>query len=260
MGTKITICEFPDEHNLKEAAWDGLVQHVREARPDIVVLPEMPFCEWIFTGTVVDHQAWQAAVIHHDAMMLRLRELACGHVMSSRPVSESGKRYNEAFLWSPAGHYRPIRRKWFLPDAPTARETLWFHQGDRDFTTVRAGPVDVGFILCSEVMVTENARQLGFLDATLIAHPRASGNGRRWRVATEMSAIASGCFIASANRRSHTQSLFSGGSWLVTPEGEILGETSAEQPFITLEVDLADAVSAKSRYPRDFLRMYLKDL
>jgi predicted amidohydrolase len=42
-----------------------------------------------------------------------------------------------------------------------------------------------------------------------------------------------GCFVASANRRSYDSDAFAGRSWLVSPEGEILLETSADSPFLT---------------------------
>jgi len=37
----------------------------------------------------------------------------------------------------------------------------------------------------------------------------------------------------------------------VSPEGEILGETSADKPFLTLKVDLGEAVRSKATDPRN---------
>jgi predicted amidohydrolase len=61
----------------------------------------------------------------------------------------------------------------------------------------------------------------------------------------------SGCFVASPNRWSYESTAFTGRSWLVSPEGEILGETSADTPFLTVEIDLEEATRAKSTYPRN---------
>jgi len=63
--------------------------------------------------------------------------------------------------------------------------------------------------------------------------------------------ICPGCFVASANRRSYDSAAFAGCSWLVSPEGEILGETSADIPSLTVEIDLEEATRAKSTYPRN---------
>jgi len=60
-----------------------------------------------------------------------------------------------------------------------------------------------------------------------------------------------GCFVASANRRSYDSDSFAGRSWLVSPEGEILLETSAEEPFLSAEVDLSAVERARETYPRN---------
>lgn len=253
---KLTICEFPDEAARKMKAWDGLLAHAARARPDIVILPEMPFCPWIFVGDSVDLDLWRDAIDVHDEMIGKFDQLECQWVLSSKPVERGGRRLNEAFMWSKESGYRAIRHKWYLPDVPVARETLWFDRGDRDFTPVSSGPLRVSFQLCSEIMFPEHARDIGFADAHLIAHPRASGGGQRWRAACEMSAVSSGCYLASANRRSYDRDGFTGGSWLFSPDAALLGETSGEQPFVTVEIDLAVAERAKTTYPRDLQRMY----
>src|SRR6202140_554561 len=58
VDVKITICEFPDEAARKKPAWDALVAHVDTEEPDLVVLPEMPFCEWIFGADTFDRGLW----------------------------------------------------------------------------------------------------------------------------------------------------------------------------------------------------------
>jgi N-carbamoylputrescine amidase len=253
---KILICEFPDEASRKAKAWEALAEQAAAEKADVVVLPEMPFCEWIFVGEAVDPARWHGAMMDHDRMIEKFDELACPTIMSSRPVERSGRRLNEAFVWSKARGYQAVRRKWYLPDVPVARETVWFDQGDRNFSSMVCGSLRVGFQLCSEIMFPEHAREIGFSDAHLIAHPRASGSGRRWRAACEMSAVTSGCYVASANRRSYDRDWFTGGSWLFSPEAAMLGETTAEQPFVAVEIETAVAEHAKTTYPRDMQRMY----
>ncbi len=53
------------------------------------------------------------------------------------------------------------------------------------------------------------------------------------------------------NRRSYDNDAFAGHSWLVSPEGEILVETSGASPFVTADVDLGAAGRAKHTYPRN---------
>ena len=253
---KIAVCEFPDEQDAKKQAWATLADYVAGESPSIVVLPEMPFCDWIFDGETVDATAWSNAVKQHDVMISRFAELTCRWVMSSRPVEDNGRRFNEAFIWSAREGYRPVRRKWYLPEAPVARETLWFSRGDRDFIPVAADAISVGFQLCSEMMFTQCAQKMGLSGAHLVIQPRASGSARRWRIASEMSAVASGSYVASANRRTLRRDLFPGGSWLLSPEAQALCETTEGEPFATAEIDLATADRAKLAYPRDLYRMY----
>src|SRR5262249_58801745 len=59
---KITVCELPDEPSRRDAAWAELVRHLRAQPTDVVVLPEMPFCEWeMFRKRTVDLAAWRSA-------------------------------------------------------------------------------------------------------------------------------------------------------------------------------------------------------
>jgi hypothetical protein len=69
---KITVCEFPDEAPRKEAAWKDLVRFLHTSPTEVVVLPEMPFCDWqMFRTRTIDPAAWQAALTVHDVMLAR---------------------------------------------------------------------------------------------------------------------------------------------------------------------------------------------
>jgi N-carbamoylputrescine amidase len=41
-----------------------------------------------------------------------------------------------------------------------------------------------------------------------------------------------------------------GQGWIITPDGEVLGLTSPEHPFITADIELNAAELAKRTYPR----------
>jgi N-carbamoylputrescine amidase len=249
---KLTVTELPDEAARHDGAWTDLVRFLRAHPTDVLVLPEMPFVEWsIFTADVVDPAVWQAALAAHDTMHARFAELATEVVLGSRPVERHGVRLNEAFAWTRDGGYRGGRAKYFLPDEPDGREATWFARGDRDFTPIAVGSVSVGFQLCTELLFVDRSRAIGRGGAQLIAAPRATSGHRRWRMAAGMAAIASGCFVATANRRSYAADTFAGGSAVVSPEGETLAETTAAAPFVTVEIDLADADRAKRTYPRN---------
>jgi N-carbamoylputrescine amidase len=248
---KMTVCEFPNEATRHEAAWTALVHFLQTRPTDVVVLPEMPFCDWrIFMTRTIDPAVWEAAVAVHDAMIARFGELQAALVLASRPVDVQGKRLNQAFGWTREGGYQGAHSKYYLPEEPDGWEATWFAQGDRHFAPITVGSLTVGFQLCTELLFTEPAWEIGRGGAQLIAAPRATSGHRRWLLAACMAAVMSGCFVASANRRSSDSAAFAGRSWLVSPEGEILGETSADRPYLTVEVDLEEAKRAKRTYPR----------
>jgi N-carbamoylputrescine amidase len=64
--------------------------------------------------------------------------------------------------------------------------------------------------------------------------------------------MISGAFSLSSNHSSTEQNSphLGGQGWIITPEGEVLGLTSPEQPFVTAEIDLNAAEVAKTTYPR----------
>jgi len=187
---KITVCELPDETARRDAAWSELVRHLRAHPTDIVVLPEMPFCEWeMFRKRTVDLVAWRSALAAHDGMMTRLGELETGMVLASRPVELGGKRLNQSFAWTREDGYRGARAKYYLPEEPDVWEASWFDRGSREFPPVRAGSLSVGFQLCTELLFSQAAWEIGRQGAQLIAAPsgprtrrrRTSGDSRRPR-------------------------------------------------------------------------------
>ena len=186
-------------------------------------------------------------------MMTRLAELETGTVLASRPVELGGQRLNQSFAWTREDGYRGARAKYYPPEEPDGWEASWFDRGEREFPLARAGALSVGFQLCTELLFSQAAWEIGQRGAQLIAAPRATGGHRRWPMAACLAAIMAGCFVASANRRSYDNDAFAGRSWLITPEGEILVETSADAPFQTAEVDLTAVDRARRTYPRNLV-------
>jgi predicted amidohydrolase len=121
---RLTLCEFPDESANKARAWDELVDHCVTRRSDIVVLPEMPFSDWrIFMADHVDDDAWRQTCTAHDEAMAKFSELGVQTVLSSRPVTRDGGRFNQAFSWTPEDGYAGGHCKCYLPDEPDGRES-----------------------------------------------------------------------------------------------------------------------------------------
>ena len=101
------------------------------------------------------------------------------------------------------------------------------------------------------MLFTDVSWRLGRAGAQIIAAPRATGGHRRWRAAASLVAVVSGCFVASSNRRSYEGDDFVGQSWIISPEGDVLAETTADAPFASVDIDIREATSAKEMYPRN---------
>ncbi|HZF03066.1 MAG TPA: carbon-nitrogen hydrolase family protein [Patescibacteria group bacterium] len=252
---RLTVCELPDVAKQRDAAWAELTHHLQTAPTDVLVLPEMPFVDWtVFTKQAVDPAVWKQALADHDAMISRFSELQAAVVLASRPVEHGGRRLNQGFAWTRESGSQSSRSKVYLPNAPDGWEATWFDRGDLDPSPLTVKGLRVGFQLCTEMLFTDLSWRIGRAGVHLIAAPRATGGHRRWKTAASLMAIVSGCFVASANRRSYGRDDFVGQSWIISPEGEFLAETSAQAPFATVEISLEEAESAKQTYPRSLSR------
>ena len=75
----------------------------------------------------------------------------------------------------------------------------------------------------------------------------------KWIAGGRVAAVVSGAYCLSSNFSYRDGDAFKwgGNGWIVEPEeGTVLGTTSSEQPFLTIEIDLSKADTAKHTYPR----------
>jgi N-carbamoylputrescine amidase len=100
----------------------------------------------------------------------------------------------------------------------------------------------------------EHARAYGQAGVHLLVVPRATPRQTldKWLAGGRAAAVVAGAFTLSSNPLSEPteRANLGGQGWIIGPDGEVLGITSAEQPFVTIELDLAAAEHAKQTYPR----------
>jgi N-carbamoylputrescine amidase len=250
---RVTVCQTGDSRADFERDWAGLTAHVAERRGALVVLPEMPFAPWFPRTRGFDRATWAAAMAAHDEWVERLGELAPASVVGSRPMERDGRRINEGFLWNARDGYRPVHVKRFLPAEEGFFETDWYRPGDDHFETFRDGALSLAMLICTELWSMGHALRYGKDGAHLLVTPRATGRDtvEKWRTGGRVAAIVSGAYSVSSNRVAPAGGAdLGGGGWVVAPDGEVLGVTSAETPFLTVEVDPAHAEASKRTYPR----------
>lgn len=254
---RLTVCELPDDISAFVDRWYDLCKHVKSEDSELVLLPEMPFSRWISATQEDSKKEWVEAVQAHDYWIDRLSELAPATVLGSRPTYSDGRRLNEGFVWTEEEGSRLVHEKTFLPDAPWFWEASWYEVGEKSFSLVECAGAKCGFLICTELWAAEQAREYGQNGAHLIANPRVTETfaAEQWRAGAQTMSTISGAFLASSNRttvpsENIAEAPFGGGGWIVDPDGSVLAETSKSQPFITVDIDLTVAESAKSTYPR----------
>ena len=252
---KVTVCELRNDADGLEQDWQALVAQVKSQKSDLVLLPEMPFHRWVAGTNKVDPDIWQQAVIAHDQWVQRFSELSPAIVAGSRPVIQEGKCHNEGFIWQSESGYKPSHAKYYLPDEEGFWEASWYERGKRDFTVVQCKGINVGFLICTELWFLEHARSFCKQDIHLLVCPRVTPKSSvdKWIAGGRAAAVVSGAFCLSSNLNGpNTESIaFGGAGWVIEPEeGSVWGVTSRSEPFLTVDIDLAEAERAKHTYPR----------
>jgi N-carbamoylputrescine amidase len=248
---RITVCELPHEPGALVSAWRALCQHTAQSSSEFVLLPEFAMVEPVWEAELFDAARWKAAEAWSDAWLQRLPELRVRHVVSTRPATIDGRRFNEGFIWSAIGGLTPLRRKFFLPTEPGNWETRWFDRGDADFPEFQAGSLSFGLNICTELWAVETYPSYAAGNVQAIMSPRATGASTtaKWLSAGVVAAVRSGAFSISSNRVDATDGC-GGVGWVISPDGKILASTTAEAPFATIDIDLAAAAAARNTYPR----------
>jgi N-carbamoylputrescine amidase len=252
---RVTVCELSNKRPTLESQWADLIDHCRQHRSELVVLPEMPFSPWLAESEVADQSAWMSAVIEHESWRKAYLDLVPAAVLCTDPVVDNGINYNEAYAWSTVGGYRAAHRKYYLPDEPGFWEAHWYERGPKEFVVQEIAETRVGFLLCTEMWFTEHARSYGRQGAEILAVPRATGlaSADKWIAGGRAAAVASGAFCLSSNRGGVDDAGFEWGGhgWIIEPEeGGVLGVTTPAQPYLTIDIDLDVAKGAKTTYPR----------
>ncbi|MFD2421998.1 carbon-nitrogen hydrolase family protein [Amycolatopsis pigmentata] len=247
----VTVCQLDSRDDHRPAGIAALTDHVARTRSDVVVLPEMPFSQWLAAAPVCDPARWRRSVIEHDESIAGLAGLGATTVVASRPTP---RRRNEAFVWSATTGAVGVREKYYLPDDEGYWEATWYDRGERRFDSCRVGPARTGVLLCSELWFLEWARHYARSGVELLCVPRATPwqTLDQWLAAGRTAAVCAGAYCVSSNHwvPSGSGIEHGGAGWVISPDGVVLAVTDEKEPFATVEIDLDLARKAKHTYPR----------
>ena len=250
---QVTICQLPNDPDALEAGWSELVSHTKTSNSAIVLLPEMSFGVWLAAREVPVAADWDQSVATHNTWLSRLDELGAAAVIGSRPVVDNGTRYNRAYVFE-NNVVRDVHTKFYLPCDEQYWEAKWYEPGSGSFETFDVADTKAGVQICTDMWFMHRARAYGKAGADIIFVPRATPRWtvERWIRGGQTLAFIGGCFVFSSNLCApHAPEADLGGvGFAAHPEGDLLAVTSDDDPFVTIEVDLTEAKTAKGTYPR----------
>lgn len=251
---KVTVCQLSNDTSQLEKAWEELVFHCRAEQSELVLLPEMPFYPWIAHQEVVNEVEKQVAIDAHEQWIRRFDELGDAIVAYSKPEMVEGKFLNTACIWTRALGHQPVHSKCFFPEEAGFYEETWFDRGEETFELIEVNGMKIGFLLCTEIWFTQYTRAYGQEGIDFLLVPRATGHSSvdQWVRCGQTSAVIGGCYCLSANRSGVGVADFQwgGNGWIAQPEdGQLLGITTDQAPFLTLDLSLEKTKAAKVEYP-----------
>ena len=236
-----------------ESQWAALRQHVRKSDSQLVLLPEMCFAPWFCTKPAPDEAHWTAVVQAHEQWLRRLPELGAAAVVGTAPRALGTKKRNVAYIWTRSAGLRWDHQKTYLPNDDGYWEANWYERAPVNFQAATIGAARAGIMICTEIWFMQHARAYSRQGIHLLLNPRSTprSSNAKWLACARTAAVIAGAFCLSSNLAGKADHVELGGAaWICDSEGETLAVTSADAPFITLELDLSLADAAKQTYPR----------
>ena len=250
---RVGVVEMAAELQPGTDDWTALSSEIARLQPELLVFNELPFGPWLASRDQFDGAAWEDSVATHAASLEALPELGVPVIVGTRPADLGGRRCNQAFVWSHDADLIFPHTKQHIPDSPGYRETTWTEPGETRFEVVEALGLRIGFLICTDLMFTEHAREYGRQGVDLIVAPRAMppGAAHTFDVALQMTAIVSGCSVASSNRggRDSIGERFEGRGCIIDPLGKTVEQTSSHQRLVVHEISTEFSDWKKTVYP-----------
>jgi N-carbamoylputrescine amidase len=252
---KVTVCQLDNRTERLDAMLDELAAHIDSQQSDFLLLPEMCFHEWLAADNNLDREHWLAAVNSHSRAILELGNLGARAAIGTRPIiNDRGSFRNQAYLWTAEPRVLPVHEKVYLPNEDGYWEANWYERGERRFDLCHALDTPVGVQICTEMWFFEWARHFASLGAELLCIPRATPHGslQKWLAGGQAAAVCAGAYCLSSNiwNPPGSRADCGGLGWIISPDGDVLAQTSEDLPFVSMEIDLELARQAKSTYPR----------
>jgi len=252
------------------------VEFVREAAgqgAQIICLPELFRSQYFCQSE--DHKNFALAEEIPGRSTLALGDVARENgiviIASIFEKRSAGVYHNTAAIINDDGKLLGKYRKMHIPDDPLYHEKFYFTPGDLGFQAWPTARGKVGVCICWDQWYPEAARLTALRGAEILFYPTAIGwhpsekkefgavQYSAWETIQRSHAIATGCYVAAANRVGHETPAggdgieFWGQSFIAAPSGEIIAKGSVDGEEIVFADVEWDRVNAhRTHWP--FLR------
>ena len=219
-----------------------IVSTLREAKADIIVLPELPFTGYFF------HDRSELASLAEDpassptvSSLVDLCRDRDFFIVTGFAEKSRDKIFNSALLLGGVGLLYTYRK---LHLFNTERE--YFDPGDTPLETTELRGVKIGIMVCFDWVFPETARVLAIKGADLLCHP-SNLVLTHCQQAMITRCLENSVFSVTANRfgsdiRPRGTLTFTGQSQIVAPKGELIyrAKPDKEELFV-IEIDVKNA-------------------
>ncbi len=239
---RVGYLQFRPRFGEVERNCDRIVELLRGADADLIVLPELPFTGYYFRNRSELRRL--AEVPSESSTVERLRDLCRSrgmYIVTGFAEKDGDRLFNSALLIGPRGltwTYRKIHLFHL--------EKRWFDPGDLPLEVRRVRGVRVGMMICIDWVFPEVTRTLALQGMDLLVHPSNLVLGHCQGVMVSR-CIENGVFAVTTNRygedkRPHGSIRFTGRSQIVAPDGGVLARSpSQREELVVREIDPAQA-------------------
>ena len=230
-------------------AWvENQVKMLAEEGVFLVVLPEL-FSTGFDNEQMVDHARSTPGVLEQLQGWAKTHAMALAGSVPELVNDEDPRVYNTLYFIDRDGELKGQYRKTHL--FPLTGEPDYYRPGD-EVVVVESSLGPVGLMICYDLRFPELARELFLKGAKMILTPAQWPRTRigHWDILARARAVENQVFMICANRTGNDGELiFSGGSQIVDPMGNVLDRAGENDSIARAEIDLAQVARARRLIP-----------
>jgi predicted amidohydrolase len=200
----------------------------RTSEADLVILPELSNSGYNFLDR--DHAVSLASTVEESEYVNRLLEIASKneqHIVTGFHEKEGDELFNSSLFLTPGGEVGKYRKIHLF-----MKEKEIFSEGNSGLPVFEMNGIRLGMLICFDYLFPEIWRIMGMKGVDLIAHPSNLVTYKAFKVVPAQ-AVINRFFIFTTNRYGTERDVsFSGRTFAVDPEGDVIAEASANRSEI----------------------------